>query len=204
MKFKSYMQSWEGTQNENKWSRIFIVGLIAAVVVLSLMLTSKKTIVTIQPFTLKNEAWVTEANASQSYKEAWGFALAQLLGNVTPTNVDFIKERLAGLLSPKIYSDVMSAIDVQAQEIRLDRVTIRFEPRFVEYEKDSEKVFVYGTSFTKGLSKDSEISTDRTYEFDIAVSNYIPVVDFIDTYKGRPRTEKVLERLRSRNQIENE
>lgn len=42
MKFSGYMKSWEGTHNEDKWARIFIVGLIVAVVVLSLMLTNKK------------------------------------------------------------------------------------------------------------------------------------------------------------------
>ncbi|MCV5185818.1 type IV conjugative transfer system protein TraE, partial [Escherichia coli] len=77
------------------------------------------------PFTLTEEAWVTKSNASQSYKEAWGFAFAQLLGNVTPGTVDFVKERITPLLSPSIYQDVIDAIEIQAQQIKNDRVTMR-------------------------------------------------------------------------------
>lgn len=84
MNLKKYLKTWEGTQTENKWGRIFQGGLIAIVFLLVVQVFSKETIVTIQPFTLTEEAWVTKSNASQSYKEAWGFAFAQLLGNVTP------------------------------------------------------------------------------------------------------------------------
>lgn len=200
MNFKSYLKSWEGTQNENKWGRLFIAGLLIAVLALTGMLVNKQTIVTIQPFTLHDEAWVTEDESSVGYKEAWGFALAQLFGNVTPANVGFIKDRIERLLSPAIYNDVINVLEMQAQQIRNDRVTIRFEPRFVEYEPKEQKVFVYGYSFTKGMSSESEKRTDRTYEFEIAVSNYIPVIDFMDTYEGRPRTEDVLERLQRREE----
>lgn len=204
MNLKNYLKSWEGTQNENKWGRMFIAGLIVAVLVLIGMLANKQTIVTIQPFTLHDEAWVTEDDSSQGYKEAWGFALAQLFGNVTPSNVGFIKDRIDRLLSPAIYNDVINVLEMQSQQIRNDRVSIRFEPRFVEYEPKSEKVFVYGYSFIKGMSNESEVRTDRTYEFEIAISNYIPVIDFMDTYEGRPRTEDVLERLQRRKERRSE
>ncbi|HBX3661517.1 TPA: pilus assembly protein, partial [Klebsiella pneumoniae subsp. pneumoniae] len=78
MNLKKYLKTWEGTQTENKWGRIFQGGLIAIVFLLVVQVFSKETIVTIQPFTLTEEAWVTKNNASQSYKEAWGFAFAQL------------------------------------------------------------------------------------------------------------------------------
>lgn len=158
MNLKKYLKTWEGTQTENKWGRIFQGGLIAIVFLLVVQVFSKETIVTIQPFTLTEEAWVTKSNASQSYKEAWGFAFAQLLGNVTPGTVDFVKERITPLLSPSIYQDVIDAIEIQAQQIKNDRVTMRFEPRFVEYEPKSDKVFVYGYSYVKGASSNEERS----------------------------------------------
>lgn len=195
MRLAHYLKTWEGTQNENKWNRLFILGLIALVLVLSGMLLTKKTIIAIQPFTLTDESWITQNQASVGYKEAWGFALSQLIGNVTPSNVSYIKEHIDRLLSPAIYNDVMTVLDVQAKQIREDRVTIRFEPRFSEYEPKTNKVFIYGYSFTRGSAKSSEIRSERTYEFTIAISNYIPVIDFMDTYKGRPRTVKVLEKL---------
>ena len=143
MNLKNYLKSWEGTQNENKWGRMFIAGLIVAVLVLIGMLANKQTIVTIQPFTLHDEAWVTEDDSSQGYKEAWGFALAQLFGNVTPSNVGFIKDRIDRLLSPAIYNDVINVLEMQSQQIRNDRVSIRFEPRFVERKGLRLRLFVY-------------------------------------------------------------
>lgn len=132
-------------------------------------------------------------------KEAWGFAFAQLLGNVTPGTVDFVKERITPLLSPSIYQDVIDAIEIQAQQIKNDRVTMRFEPRFVEYEPKSDKVFVYGYSYVKGASSNEERS-ERSYEFAIKISNYAPVLDYIDTYVGKPRTKTVLEQLQRKEE----
>jgi len=193
---KSFLKTWEGTQAENRWARLFIAALLVIVFVLGSLLFRKETIVTIQPFTLTDEAWVTQENASTGYKESWGFALAQLLGNVTPASVDFIKQRIERLLSPAIYSDVINVLEVQARQIKRDGVTIRFEPRFVEYEPKSNKVFVYGYSYTRGVTNGIEKRDERTYEFKIQIANYLPVINYVDTYSDRPRTERVLERMR--------
>ncbi|MBS9424199.1 TraE/TraK family type IV conjugative transfer system protein [Photorhabdus caribbeanensis] len=201
MNLKKYLKTWEGSQTENKWGRIFQGGLIAIIFLLVIQVFSKETIVTIQPFTLTEEAWVTKNNASQSYKEAWGFAFAQLLGNVTPRTVDFVKERISPLLAPNIYQDVIDVIEIQAQQIKNDRVSMRFEPRFVEYEIKSDKVFVYGYSYIKGASSNEERS-ERTYEFVVKIANYAPVLDYIDTYAGKPRTTTVLEQLKRREETQ--
>ncbi|MCQ9090582.1 type IV conjugative transfer system protein TraE [Vibrio alginolyticus] len=196
MNLKAYLKTWEGTQAENKWGRIFVLGLIFTVLLLAVKLFSKETIVTVQPWTLNEEAWVSQENASQSYKEAWGWALGTLMGNVTPGNVNFIKERMEPILAPTIYQEFIDALEIQAQEIQADRITMRFEPRFVEYEETTDKVFVYGHSFVKGAAFDAkEQRTDRTYEFELRVSNYMPVLDYMTTYEGRPRTKSVLDKL---------
>ncbi|EFP0184027.1 hypothetical protein HLX14_004556 [Escherichia coli] len=98
-----------------------------------------------------------------------------------------------------MYQDVIDAIEMQSRQIKNDRVSIRFEPRTVEYELNSDKVFVYGYSYTKGASSTEERS-ERTYEFIIKISNYAPLLDFIDTYIGKPRTEKVLEQMKRKEE----
>jgi len=194
LNLSNYLKTWEGTQAENKWGRIFQAGLILIVLLLVIKVFSKETIITIQPYTLSEDAWITKTQSSTSYKEAWGFAFAQLLGNVTPGNVDFIKERIIPLLSPNIYQSTLDAIEIQAKQIKNNRVTMRFEPRFVEYEPISNKVFIYGYSFVKGTSSKA-IRSERSYEFSIKISNYMPVFDYIDTYLGKPHTKKILERI---------
>ncbi|MDU4190314.1 MULTISPECIES: TraE/TraK family type IV conjugative transfer system protein [Aeromonas] len=200
MKFKTYLRTWEGIQGENKWGRLIQAGLLIIVLLLVIKVFTKETIVTMQPFTLTEEAWVTQNNASRSYKEAWGFALSLLLGNVTPGSVDFVKERLSPMLSPEIYQDVIDAIEIQSKQIKEDRVTMRFEPRFVEYEEKSDKIFAYGYSYVKGSSSQQEERGERTYEFVLKIANYAPSIDYMETYMGKPRTKAVLEQLKRKEE----
>ena len=92
MQWNKFLQTWEGTRAENRFNRLVILGLIVLVLVFGSVALMKKTIVTVQPYTLTQEAWVTTNDASQNYKEAWGQFFAAEIGNVTPATVDFIKE----------------------------------------------------------------------------------------------------------------
>lgn len=200
MKLSQYLKTWEGMQNENKWGRVVQAALLVIVFVLMIKVFTKETIVTMQPFTLTEEAWVAQKSASRSYKEAWGFAFAQLFGNVTPTTVEFIKDRVRPFLGPRIYQEVIDALEMQARQIKGDRVSMRFEPRVVEYEMNTNKVFVYGYSFTKGTNS-AEERVDRTYEFTIQIANYAPLLTHLETYAGRPRTKSMNEKIRRRDEV---
>lgn len=192
MKLGNFLSTWEGLQLENRWSRICIAFLLLTVLLLSIRTLRKETIVILQPPTLAREAWVSREGASQSYKEAWGFCLAQLVGNVTPSSLEFVKERLQPLLAPTVYQEVMDEMHMQAQQITKDRLSLRFEPKSVEYESETNKVFVCGSSFENGVGGRSEHRSDRTYEFVITINNYGPLITSISTYSGPPRTVEAL------------
>lgn len=200
MKWGDFIKTWEGSLTENKWNRIFNGALAVAVLLLTYMVFTKDQIVVLQPETLGSEAWITKAESSESYKESWGLFFAQMTGNITPANVDFLKDRLKPLLSPAIYSDVIDTLEMQAQNIKNDRITMRFEPRFVEYEKTTDKVFVYGYSFVKGATG-NEDRDERTYEYRIRISNYAPMILDLNTYEGKPRTESVLKQLQKQEEV---
>ncbi len=200
MNLSRYLKTWEGTQNENKWNRVFIGALLVIVLALLVKVFTKETVVTMQPFTLTEDAWVAQKSASRSYKEAWGFAFAQLFGNVTPSTVEFVKERVVPFLSPRIYHEVVDALEIQARQIKSDRVTMRFEPRVVEYEMATNKVFVYGYAFTKGTNT-AEERADRTYEFTIQIANYAPLLTHLETYSGRPRTKSMNAKIQRREEL---
>lgn len=198
MRFKEFLQTWEGTQFENTWLRVFVAALVGIIILLLVMVLRKETIVTIQPFTLKGEAWVSESNASQSYKKAWGLAVAQLVGNVQPSTVGFLKDTLAPILAPSVYQEVMDILEVQAIDIKKDRVVMRFEPRSIIYEKQSDKVFVEGMSYISGVSSPKEKSSPRVYEFVIGIEGYMPELEYIETYEGRAKTLEFLEKQKPR------
>ena len=74
-------------------------------------------------------------------------------------------------------------------------------PRSVEYEPATNKCFVRGQSIITGASGSTMEKNEKaqrketTYEFEINVNNYLPVIRSIQVYEGGSRTEKVLKRM---------
>lgn len=142
MKFDVFLKSWQGTQLENRWQRFLIAVLVLSNLLLAVAAFSRNTVVAIQPPTLSETAEVSRNQATQPYLESWGLYLAELMGNVTPGNVSFIRVAIEPLLSPAVYQQVVDALEIQARQIREDRVTLKFQPRQVEYEYETYHVFV--------------------------------------------------------------
>jgi conjugal transfer pilus assembly protein TraE len=136
---------------------------------------------------LSQEVEVTRSQASSEFKESWGLFLAELLGNTTPANADFLKTAVEPLLAPDIYRSVLDAMSDQIKAIKMDRVAISFTPRHVDYEAETNKVFVSGELKSQGPSSKPDIKP-RTYEFIIAIKNYRPSLEYIDVYPDSPRT----------------
>ncbi len=195
MNLNLFRSTFHGMKIETYFSRIITCALLALVFFLTVVLASRPAIVTIQPWTLSEDAQVTRDDASRSYIEAWGFALAELVGNATPGNVRFISDRLKPLLDPKIYHATLEGLEANARSLVEERITMRFEPRRVPFEKSTGKVYVFGHSFLRqGTSFEQEKREPRTYEFTIRIANYAPLITRIDTYEGSPRTKDIVER----------
>lgn len=100
MNITDLKKSWSGLQEETKAYKKLCVGLIAANIILGCFLFTKETTVVKQPWTLTQMAQLENKAACRSYKEAWALAIAEMLGNLTPNNVDFLVDRLWSLLDP--------------------------------------------------------------------------------------------------------
>lgn len=191
MNLKKYLTALDGTAASIKFNSVVNATLAFGLFLLIYAQVTKDQIVALQPVTLGEEAWLSKSAASQSYMEAWGLFLAQLTGNITPENMDFVVKRVKPLLSPKIYNDMVDEMNIQAQSIKDDRVTIRFEPQSVTFEKESGKVFVTGASFMKAAGGVEDKKT-RTYEYLITIHNYGPVIESASNYEGLPQTVDIL------------
>lgn len=193
MELKQFTKSIEEMRSKIQSAHLLVLVMVACNIVLALGLLFRDTVVTVVPWTLSGEAEVTKDDASQNYKESWGMAIALLLGNVQPATVDFIADRIKPLLSPEIYHEAVDALYSNAQILREERVTLRFEPRRVTYEKTSGRVFVSGYSYSRlGTSMDEEKRHERTFEIGLEIAEYAPVITYIDTYTGKARTEDVI------------
>ncbi|WP_448205439.1 TraE/TraK family type IV conjugative transfer system protein [Azospirillum sp. sgz302134] len=193
MIYSKFLQTWRGTRSENRFHRMAHGGLAVGVVLLGVRSFFAEPVVIIVPPTLNEKVEVTRNRASEGYQRAWALFYAELLGNVTPDTAGFVREALAPLLDPQIYGSAMEAMALQIEEIKRNRVTQRFEPRTILYEPSTDKVFVRGVAFTKGLVGE-EARSDRTYEVRVSLRDWRPVFTHMATYSGEPKTSKELER----------
>jgi len=193
MRLSDFLQTWEGHETENRFSRVIIIVLLVICVITLLAAWRTERSIILVPPTLTKEVEVTRMSASSEFKESWGLFLAELLGNTTPANADFLKTAIEPLLAPDIYRSVLDAMTDQIKAIKMDRVAISFTPRHVDYETQTNKVFVSGELKSQGPSSKPDIKP-RTYEFIIAIKNYGPRLEFIDVYPDNPRT---LDRLQA-------
>ncbi len=195
MNLKNWRQSYRSLKTEAGLTRVALAGCSVALALLSFNAISKSTTVVIQPFGMQKVGWVSENNASQSYKEAWGLSLAELLGNVSPGNLEFVKKRITPLLPANVYEKAITQMNAEVIMMRKNRVTTLFDVREVVYERSTDKVFVYG-NYTRSSPSVKPKKEKRTYEFRIDMENYLPQIVHMDTYADEPHTEEKLEQIR--------
>lgn len=187
MNLSQFIESWDNVQAENKFYRFMLLGLVVTNFVSAIAaMRADRTVVLVPPH-LNTEVEIARNNAASQLKESWGLYLAELLGNVTPDNTDFIQKAISPLLSSAIYREVINAMTEQANAIRIDNVATSYKPREVLYEPETDKVFVTGELTTYGLNNVAE-KNKRTYEFKFDLDNYRPRLTRIDVYRDEPRT----------------
>ena len=71
MELKRYLKTYEGARKENYYSRISLIICLVIIFILLMAVLTKRTIVTIAPYTLTSDSWVSNSSGANSYKEAW-------------------------------------------------------------------------------------------------------------------------------------
>lgn len=199
MLFDTFKKSWGVALKENATKNIVIVLLIITnLLAVFGWFRSHETVVLVPP-TLDERVRVSQASASAGYKKSWGLYVAELMGNVSPGNVEFIINSLEGIMSPNVYRHMKEDLATQMEDIKEDSLTVSFEPNSIIYEKNTDKVFIYGKLITKGPSGDPKIFL-RTYEMNVGVQFGRPWVTYFDVYTGLPRTEDNLKQLEIQRQ----
>lgn len=201
MDFKKLLATWDGTKAENKVNRAIIAGLILVDVMLAYAVVTKDTLVVIQPPEMLKEVSISRDQASADYLEAWSWSLALLMGNVHPENLGNVKKGLGQVLDPEIYQAAMADLENQTLAMRRDRISQSFDPRRVIFEKDTKKVFVTGFGMISGPSADPKRET-KTFEFEWRVQGHRPLLVYLTSYTGKPRTAEEVERGQKREEQE--
>lgn len=199
MNIREYLKKKAQDAREAGFSKNAACGLLAANILLASSVLFQKPTVVLVPPDLEKPAKVGAKSADAAYIEAWALFAGNLLGNVTPGSVDFVRNALGRLVSPDIYHGVASLLETQARQIKDDNVTLSFIPAQVMFEPETGLVFVTGTARLTGASGHSK-REERTYEFRIAAREHAPVITWVDTYLGAPRTKQIRERMKKEDE----
>lgn len=195
MKFEQFFKSWEGTRALNRILAAAVAAQALAIVGLGVLVTTQDRTVTMVPPDFQQQISIRRGVADPAFHESWGAYFAGVFGNVTPGNAEFIRRSVERLVCPEIYHEVVTTIERETQQMRNDRISTRFETRRVLYEEGSGKTFVHGQQVVDAVTG-SQRRAERTFEFAIRVTNFMPELCGITSYQGPPRTLDVLERER--------
>lgn len=195
MELKKFLKTWKGAVSENVFHRYLLAGQSVALIVCMFALMQKDRVTVVVPPTLSEKAEIARQAASSGYKQAWGLYIAELLGNLTPYNVDFIVDTLSSMMSPELLSKFRSYAATEVDRIKRNGIKGQYQPRDVRYEKGTDKVFVTGHQVLDATGTTQETSFARVFEVQVAIKAGMPIITYFDTYSGPPRTQDVADRL---------
>ncbi|MBQ4855726.1 hypothetical protein IMW82_13695 [Rhodanobacter sp. B2A1Ga4] len=183
MKGQTYLDTFRGAVNENKISRLIILGLTIVIFVLSVALFARKQTVVQIPPGLTSPGTLLPDNASPEVKETWGAYFAGALGNVTPRTADFTARMMQPYISASIYKDLMELIARETKTIKDQSVSTSFIPTDVFYVPSQDVVVVSGQYTMRGMEQRAKQSV-KTFVLGITIRNYMVSLTSLQTYEG--------------------
>lgn len=192
MKLFGFKKTLDGFAQKASRTELALYTAIGIIFVLAIKILFQGEIIILQPPEMSETAKITKKNATQNYYTAWALAIAELVGNASPTNIDFVKDQVRNLATTDLYTTISASIDNEVEKIKRDQVAQRFEARGVSFEPDTDKLFVYGVLIGIGIM-DNQVKHDFTYEVKLAIDHYRVKLTAMRGYSGRPLTLDVLQ-----------
>ena len=190
MKDSQVMKSWSeavATRNLLLLSNVIMAGVLA-VLVLAYIFSEPK-IIAVTENEVYGELSVHGDKANQNFQQAWAYSVSNLIGNLNPRNIGFVKKALMRVLSPRLQVEIEPMLDRQAELIKMRDIRQVFIAEDMIHDPDSDLITIWGQklTFIKGEPKaDSKWS----YEFKVEVRKGLPRIVHIDQYPGTPRKRK--------------
>ncbi len=190
MLINNFLQSYRGLKLVSMYLSAIVLILLFSNILLAILLYKNDETIILVPPNLSKEVRLSMQKSNIGYQKAWGLFVAELIGNVSPNNVRFVRYALEPLLSTEVYQQFVNVIEVQTQAIRLDHISMHFEPKSITYEEATNLVFISGISIIKGPTGE-ERQIHRTYEVKFKMRDFQPFLTWVDMYEGAPQTQKV-------------
>ena len=203
MDYKNFASTWLSLQASNRFLKLVVMFLMTLNLLTLIGWLKKDSSVILIPPGLSEKSEIAKNKASEGYKKAWAMYTATMIGNVTPENADFVLDSFSGMVSGEIRSLVIEQIAQELDTLKQEKVSSTFEIIRVTYEPESDKVFVTGRNRMTGAGGKST-PTDQTFEFQIDVKQYSPIITQMASYQGMPKLISVVAKEEAKRKAEEE
>lgn len=158
--------------------------LAGSVLGFTLYYSSRDIVTRIIPAGMTTEAEISSKSANADYKRAIALFIVTMTNNLSPRTAVGILDQMEPYFMPNIYKDYRSyALSIiEDPYLKNANVVSAFYPDAVQYEKETDRVFVIGTRVLKGDAVDK--STKITFELSVGIFNGRPIVTYIKSYPG--------------------
>jgi len=186
MLFRKHTQTIKDQSRAITSRDITIYGLMFLCITLTIAVLVKKPVVVAIPTQFNGTHEIAANTANAQYKQDWGLAFAEILGNTTPNNISAVINIIKPYLHPAIYQKTVTGLREEGNSLQEEKIVTYFKVLAVRYQHSRDLVFITGDATTEGtIGKKNK--QKRTYEFRIGVDSYRPVILSFRAYAGEPR-----------------
>lgn len=203
MDYKNFASTWLSLQASNRFLKLVCLSLMGLNLLTLTGWLKKDTAVILIPPSLSEKSEIAQNKASEGYKKAWAMYTATLIGNVSPENADFVLDSFSNMVTGEIRSLITEQVAQELDMLKQEKVASRFEIVRVTYEPETDKVFITGRNVLIGAVSKSA-PTEQTFEFQIDVKQYSPIITQMASYQGQPRLLSVLRKEEARRKADEE
>lgn len=183
--------TWKGLQKQTDFQKKIILGQLVLLGLLVIVLIAKDHTTVLVPPTLNEKTEISLNQANESYKTAWASFAADLVGNVTPHNIDDAMDVIGPLLSPKIYQNVLDDMRATAEQLRLRKATSKFRRDRLTYNPNANIIWVYGYREVTLPNGNTPPGEYRTYKIKVDIVGGLPKISLLEHYKGHPNLKDI-------------
>ncbi len=127
--------------------------------------------------------------ANASFKEGHAMAFSELIGNISQTNIQLVKQRFLANTTPYLRDELENEIERQVSIIQARKLKQKFTFEDIYYDKYQDVVWVWGTREII-LPRQEPLTKTWTYEWRIGVNAGMPKISYFKQYPGKPNTRQ--------------
>jgi len=123
--------------------------------------------------------------ANASFKEGHAWAFSELIGNISKTNIKFVKQRFLAASTPYLRDQLEEEIERQVSIINARKLKQRFVIEDLYFDEYQDVVWIWGTREIT-IPNQKPLKKTWTYEWRIGVNGGMPKISYFKQYPGKP------------------